>query len=243
MKNKLLKITIIISLIAIYIILLMPNSIAGISPGDITGNPSSTPDISVDFVDKLMGVIRTIGIFIAVGAIMIIGIKYMTGSLEEKANYKKSMLPYLIGCILLFGASTIAPQIVETFKENQNAEDIGNLILGIIQVVGTFVAVAALMILGIKYILGSLEERASYKKSMLPYIVGAVLLFAGVNITASLYENFALDKDVSSETTSYTVKADGKAYCDKCSAVITDMAREKGECLGCGRKLRPKIDQ
>ena len=97
------------------------------------------------------------------------------------------------------------------------------------------------MILGIKYMLGSLEERASYKRSMLPYIVGAVLLFGGVNITSALYSNFALDKDVSSETTTYTQKSDGKMYCDKCQAVITDMAREKGNCFGCGRKLRPNV--
>ncbi len=231
------KILIIIAIFLLISLTFIPECFAGIAPGDITGNPSNTPDVNVDFVDKLAGIIRTIGIFIAVGVIMIIGIKYMTGSLEEKANYKKSMFPYLIGCVLLFGASTIAPQIMETFKENQNAEDIGNLILGIIQVVGTFVAVAVLMILGIKYMLGSLEERASYKKSMLPYIIGAVLLFGGVNITTSLYNHFALDKDISSQETTYTEKSDGKTYCDKCGAVIPDMAKEKGECFGCGRQL------
>ena len=235
MKNKLFKTLAVLSIVSLCIVILMPTTFAGIAPGDITGNPSSTPDVNVDFVDKLAGIIRTIGIFVAVGVIMIIGIKYMTGSLEEKANYKKSMFPYLIGCVLLFGASTIAPQIMETFKENQNAEDIGNLILGIIQVVGTFVAVAVLMILGIKYMLGSLEERASYKKSMLPYVIGAILLFGGVNITSMLANNFAFN------TTSYTVKADGKAYCDHCQAVITDMAREKGECFGCNFKLRPNV--
>lgn len=36
---------------------------------------------------------------------MIIGIKYMTGSLEEKANYKKTMVPYLVGCVILFRSS------------------------------------------------------------------------------------------------------------------------------------------
>lgn len=229
------KILIIIAIFLLISLTFIPECFAGIAPGDITGNPSSTPDVNVDFVDKLAGIIRTIGIFVAVGVIMIIGIKYMTGSLEEKANYKKSMLPYLIGCILLFGASTIAPQIIETFKENQDAEDIGNLILSIIRVIGIFISVGILMILGIKYMLGSLEERASYKKSMLPYIIGAILLFGGVNITSMLANNFAFN------TTSYTVKADGKAYCDHCQAVITDMAREKGECFGCNFKLRPNV--
>jgi hypothetical protein len=32
----------------------------------------------------------------------------MMGSAEEKADYKKSMIPYLVGAVLVFAASTIA---------------------------------------------------------------------------------------------------------------------------------------
>ncbi|MCI8621854.1 MAG: hypothetical protein HFJ50_09445 [Clostridia bacterium] len=49
------------------------------------------------------------------------------------------------------------------------------------------------MILGIKYMMGSLEQRATYKKSMLPLLIGAVLLFSAVNLTAFIAENFGLD--------------------------------------------------
>ncbi len=73
------------------------------------------------------------------------------------------------------------------------ADKIGNTgktILGLIQVIGTIIAVAMLMILGIKYMMGSAEEKAEYKKTMLPYIIGAVLLFAAVNL-ASWIAGFA----------------------------------------------------
>ena len=60
--------------------------------------------------------------------------------------------------------------------------NIGNNILGIIQVVGTVVAVGVLMVIGIKYMMGSAEEKAEYKKTMIPYLVGAIILFAAVNI-------------------------------------------------------------
>ena len=42
---------------------------------------------------------------------------------------------------------------------------------------------------------GSVEERAEYKKSMIPYLVGAVLLFAGsvvVSIIANLVINIKM---------------------------------------------------
>ncbi len=58
----------------------------------------------------------------------------------------------------------------------------GNKILGIIQVFGSIIAVGVLMVLGIKYMMGSAEEKAEYKKTMLPYLIGAIILFAAVNI-------------------------------------------------------------
>jgi len=61
-------------------------------------------------------------------------------------------------------------------------QNIGNNILGIIRVVGTVIAVGVLMVLGIKYMMGSAEEKAEYKKTMIPYLIGAVLLFAAVNL-------------------------------------------------------------
>lgn len=60
--------------------------------------------------------------------------------------------------------------------------------MGIIQVVGTMVAVGMLGVLGIKYVLGSAEQKAEYKKSMIPYIIGAILIFGFSNTTQIIYE-------------------------------------------------------
>lgn len=49
---------------------------------------------------------------IAVVMIAVLGIKYMLGSSEEKADYKKSLVPLLIGAILVFGAAAIAKIVV-----------------------------------------------------------------------------------------------------------------------------------
>ena len=38
----------------------------------------------------------------------------MMGSTEERAEYKKSMLPYVIGAVILFAASTFA-QVIYKF--------------------------------------------------------------------------------------------------------------------------------
>ena len=58
----------------------------------------------------------------------------------------------------------------------------GNKIIGAVQFVGSFVSVIALVIMGIEYMLGSVEEKAEYKKTMMPYVIGAILLFATSNL-------------------------------------------------------------
>lgn len=59
---------------------------------------------------------------------------------------------------------------------------VGSSIVGILQVVGIVLSVVILIVLGIKYMMGSSEEKAEYKKTMLPYFIGAIILFAAVNI-------------------------------------------------------------
>ena len=61
-------------------------------------------------------------------------------------------------------------------------------ILYIVQIVGTIAAVIVLIALGIKYITASVEEKAEYKKTMWPYLLGAFILFAGVPLIRMIYE-------------------------------------------------------
>ena len=52
----------------------------------------------------ILGFINLIGIAISVIVLALIGIKYMLGSVEEKADIKKLLIPYIVGCIVVFGA-------------------------------------------------------------------------------------------------------------------------------------------
>ena len=60
---------------------------------------------------KITGFIQVIGSVFSLLALVIIGIKYMLGSAEEKADYKKTMIPYIVGCIMVF-ACTALPKII-----------------------------------------------------------------------------------------------------------------------------------
>ena len=86
-----------------------------IDPSQITGSTDGTGSTEIANVGKsIVGILQTVGIILSVIVLIILGIKYMMGSAEEKADYKKSMIPYLVGAILIFAASALA-QVVYQF--------------------------------------------------------------------------------------------------------------------------------
>lgn len=78
-----------------------------------TYNPSLDPITEEDaegamqIIGVVLGAIRNISVVVAVITLMIIGFKYILGSVEEKANYKATMMPYIIGCILAVSGTTL----------------------------------------------------------------------------------------------------------------------------------------
>ena len=69
-----------------------------------------------DIGNAIIGAIRAIGTIVSVAIFAVLGIKYMTGSVEEKAEYKKTMVPYLIGALLLFGITSLLGIIVNVVQ-------------------------------------------------------------------------------------------------------------------------------
>lgn len=77
-----------------------------------------------------------------------------------------------------------APDSQTEVSDATRLEEIGNSIVGILRIIGSILSVAVLAIIGIKYMIGSVEERAEYKKTLLPYLIGAILVFGITNILA-----------------------------------------------------------
>ena len=80
--------------------------------GELTGTASGVQEDVKNIGNQLVGIITTVGVVVAVIVLLVLGIKYMMGSASEKAEYKKTMIPYLVGAILIFGASAITKVVV-----------------------------------------------------------------------------------------------------------------------------------
>ena len=62
-------------------------------------------------------VVQIIGLGIAVIMITMLAIKYMTGAAEDKASFQKSATIYVLGAVILFGASGIL-EIIQNFTKS-----------------------------------------------------------------------------------------------------------------------------
>lgn len=118
-----------IAIIAILVILTITSFTgivnATIQPDDYKPSDLDQTDYYKPF--KMAGVIlnaiTVTGVVVAVITVMFLGIKYMVGSVEEKAEYKKTMIPILVGMILLFCTSTIVSiiwNVTETISNNSD---------------------------------------------------------------------------------------------------------------------------
>ena len=110
--KKTIKIINILLIIAMVALTFSTFVFADVDPSQITGKGTGTDDTQIKQLgNKIVGLIRTVGTIISVGILVVLGIKYMTASPEGKADYKSTMIPYLVGAILVFAATWIATAI------------------------------------------------------------------------------------------------------------------------------------
>lgn len=99
-----------IGIILIFIMMFVVTNIYAFSINDLNGEGSTTANLK-NTGNKTITILSVIGSLISVIVLIVLGIKYMLGSIEEKAEYKKSMLPYVIGATFVFASSAIAGAI------------------------------------------------------------------------------------------------------------------------------------
>lgn len=116
--NKTIK-AISVLLIAAMMLFTISTTVFAVNPNGIISNMDNVNNVDTNSISTIGGqianILSTIGIIVGVIVLLVLGIKYMMGSTSEKAEYKKTMIPYLVGIVLLLGASGIVKAIA-SFK-------------------------------------------------------------------------------------------------------------------------------
>ena len=72
-------------------------------------------------------------------------------------------------------------------SQSQQLSSLGGKVLSALQIIGFIAGVVILVVLGLKYMMGSLEEKAEYKKTMIPYLVGAIIVIAAPTLAKGIF--------------------------------------------------------
>ena len=104
-----------------FISILLTIAMMAVMMSPVLAMPTVAPDYGAingtnaqTIANKILGIIQWFGYIIGFAMLLYIGIKYMMSAANDKADMKKALIGYVIGAIILFGASTI----IGLFKGN-----------------------------------------------------------------------------------------------------------------------------
>lgn len=122
MKRKIFFILIIFILMICSTHIVQATTISNIiqgADGFIT-NGSSSDMIAGDKIKNLSDIIYNVllilGTVIAVIVGSVLGIQFITGSVEQKAKVKDSLIPFIVGCVVVFGAFGIWKLVITILR-------------------------------------------------------------------------------------------------------------------------------
>ena len=91
---------------------------AAIDPTTVITGPSSSGASSLYKAGNIiLGIFQALGAGVAMVALLVLAIRYMYSSPDEKAEVKKKLIPYIMGGVMVFGATSLV-KIVETFTND-----------------------------------------------------------------------------------------------------------------------------
>lgn len=152
-------------------------------------------------IGKMVEVIGTAVIAIAT---VILGVKYVLGSVTEKADVKESMITLLFACLFFFGWSNLRGIFIKNIGYDSNGavtgingltqlfifagnnggtlENVFASIFSVVIIIAKIIAVLVTIYMGVKYIFAGSEGKAKLKEKGIMYIIGIVLIFTTLNV-------------------------------------------------------------
>ena len=130
MKNKLFfKILTILILIITTVSIYSPSVQASAMANSLTGagdfindgvrdtSPTIDENSLQEMSNTLYNALLVVAVIVAVIVGLVIGIQFMTGSVAQKAKIKETLVPYIVGCVVIFGAFAIWKIVVNILGE------------------------------------------------------------------------------------------------------------------------------
>ena len=96
------------TVVLVVVMLMMMSSVYAFTIDNVSAKPISS---LAGTAANVLGILQWGGYIIAIGMLIWVGIKYVTAGAGEKAKAKETLIPIVIGAVLIAGAVTIAEAV------------------------------------------------------------------------------------------------------------------------------------
>lgn len=117
MLNKKVMKVLSIVLLVVVVFMTMGNSVFAAVTDDFNQDSTITNPEAKTLANTILGALTWLGVAIAIGMLIYLGIKYVTSSPDGKADLKGKLGVYILGLVLILGATGIV-KFLETTINN-----------------------------------------------------------------------------------------------------------------------------
>lgn len=145
-------------------------------------------DGTQDVFTILSDMINLAGTSVIIIVTIVLGVKYMFGSVDAKGDVKESLITLLVACLFFFGWQALRNLLIPgnkfIFTQQPSYQEVIGSIFSTVVYVLQFLVVAAIIYVGVRYIFSGSSGRADLKAKSGQFIIGIIMAFATTNFLA-----------------------------------------------------------
>lgn len=161
----------------------------------------SNVGIAPTVLEGLATTLEVVGTGVIAIATVVIGIKYIMGTVEGKVQAKESLMNLLVACIFFFGWSGIRGMLITGNATGEGGIKGSNTglsffsgdmgvsfarVFTLLVMLGKVLTVIAVVYMGVKYVFAGADAKAQLKQKSPALIIGVVLIFCATTFLGLL---------------------------------------------------------
>ena len=162
-----------------------------------SGQKNNSVGISTNMLDGISDLLEIVGTAVIAIATVVIGAKYMLGTVQGKVEAKENLITLLVACFFFFGWTNIRDLLISgnasgengingstqlIFLQGGNIQTTFAQVFSFVVLVAKFLCVFAIIYMGVKYIFAGANAKAQLKEKSPAMIIGIILIFCAVNV-------------------------------------------------------------
>ena len=151
-------------------------------------NSNKNYEQTQSIINIFQEMIKVVGTTVIVIATIVLGIRYIAGSVNSRVDAKEGLITLFIACVFFFGWSAISELLfpnnnfVFTSYNDTTYKNMVGRLFDIFAYVANIFAIILVIYVGVKYIFAGADGKGELKGRSVYFFIGIILVFATSNV-------------------------------------------------------------